>query len=219
MANDGHADAGEGVYNVNDAENNSYPGSSAYPNIENSNTMIQDHHQGLGPYGYSHSAWYPGAAGNILYLQPDYSYPSPPPATTMNINMNGYYFNEYDGYYYYYHPPTDGFYPLQPQPQFHVQPQPVFDARRRGNFRDAHSTGRNSNSLQEAGRGRLFECQVSRDYSNAKFFVIKSNSRENVVSSIKHSMWTCTHRGNRILNAAYRESGHNAIFLFFSVIL
>ena len=57
MANDGHA--GEGVYNVNDAENNSYPGSSAYPNIENSDTMIQDQHQGLGPYGYSQSAWYP----------------------------------------------------------------------------------------------------------------------------------------------------------------
>jgi len=62
--------------------------------------------------------------------------------------------------------------------------------------------------------------------SNAKFFVIKSYSRENVVSSMQHGVWTSTRRGNKILAAAYSEAHHeqseNAsrpVFLFFSVIL
>ena len=56
---------------------------------------------------------------------------------------------------------------------------------------------------------------------DAKFFVIKSNSRENVVSSIKHRVWTSTRRGNKILNAAYREARRHehSVILFFSVIL
>ena len=215
--------------------------------------------------------------------QPDYPYPILQPATIMNMNMNGYndhgyYFNEFDGYYYFYHPPTDGFYPLNPQPQFHVQPQPVLDGAGR---RPGSSSRYSSNTLQEAGRARakgrgtgrvlrdsnynknkslpqvmgnigelLMRMRInegesssqlegegrvepnkhanpdvaSREYSNAKFFVIRSYSWENVVSSIKHSVWTSTHRGNQILNAAYTEAradehSVNAIFLFFSVIL
>jgi hypothetical protein len=43
-------------------------------------------------------------------------------------------------------------------------------------------------------------------YANAKFFVIKSYSKEHVLSSIRHGVWTSTLRGNRKLNAAYSEA-------------
>lgn len=69
--------------------------------------------------------------------------------------------------------------------------------------------------------------RFSREYSNAKFFIIKSCSRENLVSSMQHGVWTSTHRGNRILDAAYREARQDPenantfcpVFLFFAVIL
>jgi hypothetical protein len=43
-------------------------------------------------------------------------------------------------------------------------------------------------------------------YANAKFFVIKTDNKEHVLSSIRHGVWTSTHRGNRKLNAAYSEA-------------
>ena len=70
---------------------------------------------------------------------------------------------------------------------------------------------------------------LSKEYSNGRFLVIKSFGGENVVSSIKHKVWTIsTHWGNRILNVAYSEARHTTrngnaascpVFLFFSVIL
>jgi hypothetical protein len=98
------------------------------------------------------------------------------------------------------------------------------------------SEGERSTQLQGEGEGHAepqghsnadAAAGFSREYSNAKFFVIKSYSRENVVSSIKHGVWTSTRKGNRALNAAYygearHEQSANAsspVFLFFSVIL
>ncbi|XP_071742095.1 YTH domain-containing protein ECT2-like isoform X2 [Rutidosis leptorrhynchoides] len=58
-------------------------------------------------------------------------------------------------------------------------------------------------------------------YDNAKFFVIKSFSEDNVHKSIKYSVWASTPLGNRKLDAAYQESKEAntdcPIFLFFSV--
>uniref|UniRef100_A0A2P2JXC2 YTH domain-containing family protein n=1 Tax=Rhizophora mucronata TaxID=61149 RepID=A0A2P2JXC2_RHIMU len=58
-------------------------------------------------------------------------------------------------------------------------------------------------------------------YENAKFFIIKSFSEDNVHKSIKYSVWASTPHGNKKLDAAYREAkkieGHNPVFLFFSV--
>ena len=51
--------------------------------------------------------------------------------------------------------------------------------------------------------------------NNAKFFVIKSCSLENVQLSIDNKIWCSTERGNQILNKAYKENAH--VFLFFSV--
>ncbi|EPS63062.1 hypothetical protein M569_11723, partial [Genlisea aurea] len=58
-------------------------------------------------------------------------------------------------------------------------------------------------------------------YSDAKFFVIKSYSEDDVHKSIKYSIWSSTDNGNRRLDAAYQEaqqkSGGCPVFLFFSV--
>lgn len=59
------------------------------------------------------------------------------------------------------------------------------------------------------------------DYENAKFFVIKSFSEDNVHKSVKYNVWASTPLGNRKLDAAYHEaketSGNCPVFLFFSV--
>ncbi|KAL2528279.1 uncharacterized protein Fot_20880 [Forsythia ovata] len=60
---------------------------------------------------------------------------------------------------------------------------------------------------------------------NAKFFVIKSYSEDDVHKSIKYNVWSSTPNGNKKLNAAYEDAQRIAagdsrgcpIFLFFSV--
>jgi hypothetical protein len=53
---------------------------------------------------------------------------------------------------------------------------------------------------------------------NARFFIIKSYSEDDVHKSIKYGVWASTDTGNRRLDAAYRESAHRGpIYLFFSV--
>ncbi|VVA26168.1 PREDICTED: YTH [Prunus dulcis] len=59
------------------------------------------------------------------------------------------------------------------------------------------------------------------DYEDAKFFIIKSFSEDNVHKSIKYSVWASTPHGNKKLDAAYHEAqrikGSCPVFLFFSV--
>lgn len=59
------------------------------------------------------------------------------------------------------------------------------------------------------------------DYKQAKFFVIKSFSEDNVHKSIKYNVWSSTPLGNRKLDAAYREAKeldcNCPVFLLFSV--
>ncbi|XP_021670268.1 YTH domain-containing protein ECT4 isoform X3 [Hevea brasiliensis] len=59
------------------------------------------------------------------------------------------------------------------------------------------------------------------EYKDAKFFIIKSYSEDNVHKSIKYGVWASTPNGNRKLDAAYRECKEKQdpcpVFLFFSV--
>ncbi|XP_021591816.1 YTH domain-containing protein ECT2 isoform X2 [Manihot esculenta] len=59
------------------------------------------------------------------------------------------------------------------------------------------------------------------DYTDAKFFVIKSYSEDDVHKSIKYNVWASTPNGNKKLDAGYQEaqqkSGGCPVFLFFSV--
>lgn len=62
-------------------------------------------------------------------------------------------------------------------------------------------------------------------YHNAKHFVIKSYSEDNVHKSIQYGVWASTPNGNRKLDAAYQDAQRRAggkacacpVFLFFSV--
>lgn len=60
-------------------------------------------------------------------------------------------------------------------------------------------------------------------YSDAKFFIIKSYSEDDVHKSIKYNVWASTANGNKKLDEAYQESqqksGGCPVFLFFSVSL
>ncbi|KAL5974232.1 hypothetical protein ACLOJK_030896 [Asimina triloba] len=59
------------------------------------------------------------------------------------------------------------------------------------------------------------------EYDDAKFFIIKSYSEDNVHKSIKYGVWASTTSGNRKLDAAYREAKEKEVacpvFLLFSV--
>jgi len=58
-------------------------------------------------------------------------------------------------------------------------------------------------------------------YTDAKFFIIKSYSEDDVHKSVKYNVWASTPNGNKKLDAGYREaqekSGGCPVFLFFSV--
>ncbi|XP_039010187.1 YTH domain-containing protein ECT3-like isoform X2 [Hibiscus syriacus] len=57
-------------------------------------------------------------------------------------------------------------------------------------------------------------------YSDAKFFVIKSYSEDDVHKSIKYNVWASTSNGNKKLDAAFREAKKSdgcPVFLLFSV--
>ncbi|KAF5185277.1 Yth domain-containing protein ect2 [Thalictrum thalictroides] len=58
-------------------------------------------------------------------------------------------------------------------------------------------------------------------YTDAKFFIIKSYSEDDVHKSIKYSVWASTPNGNKKLNVGYQESqeksGNCPVFLCFSV--
>ncbi|KAM1166651.1 hypothetical protein ACFX19_029313 [Malus domestica] len=59
------------------------------------------------------------------------------------------------------------------------------------------------------------------EYTDAKFFIIKSYSEDDVHKSIKYNVWASTPNGNKKLHAAYQEaqekSGGCLVFLLFSV--
>ncbi|KAF2612776.1 hypothetical protein F2Q70_00007855 [Brassica cretica] len=63
--------------------------------------------------------------------------------------------------------------------------------------------------------------EFATDYKNARFFIVKSFSEDNVHRSIKYNVWASTPHGSKKLDTAYRDAekmcGKCPIFLFFSV--
>lgn len=80
---------------------------------------------------------------------------------------------------------------------------------------------KNSNSIGGPNRELYNKPDFSTEYKDAKFFIIKSYSEDNVHKSIKYGVWASTANGNRKLDSAYRavkEKGDSCpVFLFFSV--
>ncbi|KAL6637851.1 hypothetical protein ACP70R_025423 [Stipagrostis hirtigluma subsp. patula] len=82
------------------------------------------------------------------------------------------------------------------------------------------STGKQDNStLPDKGQFNQEGFPVT--YKDAKFFVIKSYSEDDVHKSIKYNVWASTPNGNKKLDAGYREAQEKTsdcpVFLFFSV--
>jgi len=64
---------------------------------------------------------------------------------------------------------------------------------------------------------RVNSADMSIEYKNARFFVIKSFTEEDVHKSMKYQVWSSTPEGNKRLDEAYHKclDEKNPLFLFF----
>lgn len=79
----------------------------------------------------------------------------------------------------------------------------------------------NEKPCVDSDRAQYNRADFPETYSDAKFYIIKSYSEDDVHKSIKYSMWASTQNGNKKLDAAYQEAQQNSggcpVFLLFSV--
>ncbi|KAK1356205.1 YTH domain-containing protein [Heracleum sosnowskyi] len=79
----------------------------------------------------------------------------------------------------------------------------------------------NEKPCVDSDRAQYNRADFPETYLDAKFYIIKSYSEDDVHKSIKYSVWASTQNGNKKLDAAYQEaqqkSGGCPIFLLFSV--
>ncbi|XP_062209943.1 YTH domain-containing protein ECT4-like isoform X2 [Phragmites australis] len=82
-------------------------------------------------------------------------------------------------------------------------------------------SGENKNDSAVPDRAQFNRDDFPVQYDDAKFFVIKSYSEDDIHKSIKYNVWASTTNGNKKLDAAYQEAQSKGsacpIFLFFSV--
>jgi len=197
---------------------------------------------------------------HVYNYAPHYPYAGPfQQAVALNVVMNrngqdmhhpeG---NTFPNYYYDYN--NLGTYQFQwatPTPQLHYhpyhdrQPQPRQSQLNGSRLDRKRNLAVGAGSLERFQSGNRGGAEVVPDgynlpgfitrYANAKFFVMKPYNREHVLCSIKHGVWTSTHKGNLKLSAAYdgassgeqrvqkgttsASGSHCPIFLLFSVSL
>ena len=81
------------------------------------------------------------------------------------------------------------------------------------------SENKNSSAVPDGAQFNRDDFPVQ--YDDAKFFVIKSYSEDDIHKSIKYNVWASTTNGNKKLDATYQEAQAKSsgcpIFLFFSV--
>lgn len=86
---------------------------------------------------------------------------------------------------------------------------------------NSYADSKNENSIAGPDRELYNKPNFSTEHKDAKFFIIKSYSEDNVHKSIKYGVWASTANGNRKLDSAYREAKEREdpcpVFLFFSV--
>ncbi|CAM0876782.1 unnamed protein product [Alopecurus aequalis] len=79
----------------------------------------------------------------------------------------------------------------------------------------------NSDATNAVVQDQYNKADFVETYSDAKFFVIKSYSEDDVHKSIKYNVWASTPNGNKKLDTAYQaakeKSSTSPVFLFFSV--
>lgn len=89
----------------------------------------------------------------------------------------------------------------------------------------ASSSGNGDVASPFANKEQYNKAEFVTNYEQAKFFVIKSYSEDDVHKSIKYNVWASTPVGNKRLDAAYQEASTKRsgdaiscpVFLFFSV--
>ncbi|KAL3701439.1 hypothetical protein R1sor_019461 [Riccia sorocarpa] len=95
-----------------------------------------------------------------------------------------------------------------------------------GVLRHTRGQGTGTNGNSEAlsaltNRDQYNRPEFPTKYDQAKFFVIKSYSEDDVHKSIKYNVWASTPNGNKRLDAAYQDAqskqGPCPVFFFFSV--
>ncbi|RXG53814.1 YTH domain-containing family protein 2 [Armadillidium vulgare] len=118
--------------------------------------------------------------------------------------------------------------------QHHSPTSPLLQTTNMREMSSSPQTGSSYNSSQvvpsqglSASNPTLDDLQYRNEYNpkefdlspeNARFFVIKSYSEDDIHRSIKYEIWCSTEHGNKRLDSAFRESeGKGPIFLFFSV--
>lgn len=83
------------------------------------------------------------------------------------------------------------------------------------------SNGSKEDSTVVPDRDQYNRAEFPVKYIDARFFIIKSYSEDDIHKSIKYSVWSSTPNGNKKLDAGYSEAqgkpGGCPVFLFFSV--
>uniref|UniRef100_A0A6P4AFA1 YTH domain-containing family protein n=2 Tax=Ziziphus jujuba TaxID=326968 RepID=A0A6P4AFA1_ZIZJJ len=86
---------------------------------------------------------------------------------------------------------------------------------------DSSSVDKHNKSVAKIHNESYNQPDFVTEYKDARFFIIKSYSEDNVHKSIKYGVWASTPNGNRKLDAAYREAKDKQdacpVFLLFSV--
>ncbi|CAN6196989.1 unnamed protein product [Urochloa humidicola] len=168
-----------------------------------------------GIYGYDGSSYGPGLwYGSHMYGSGLYG------------GWNAFYDGKYrprgrdNGYYYYGNGNLDGFNELKRGP-------------RSGLYKNHQGLGATTevpakeqdpsdvNGSHASMKDQYNKADFAETYSEAKFFIIKSYSEDDVHKSIKYNVWASTPNGNKKLDAAYQEakekSSESPVFLLFSV--
>jgi hypothetical protein len=141
-------------------------------------------------YQYAYPQQYPHA-GHYPYVPPPPQVPTVTLNIVVNINPNGHTNNQGHNNNHYGHPGSNQFQPATPQQQRHSyhqqlrQPQPPRFEIMQG---QRSQSGSGPVVFQDDYNLPGF---ITR-YANAKFFVIKTDNKEHVLSSIRHGVWTST---------------------------
>ncbi|KAJ0555386.1 putative YTH domain-containing protein [Helianthus annuus] len=85
-------------------------------------------------------------------------------------------------------------------------------------LKTSKTSQRSQRGQQTPDREQYNKTEFPETYEDAKFFIIKSYSEDDVHKSIKYNVWASTQNGNKKLDAAYREAQQKSeacpIFLF-----
>ncbi|KAL8255516.1 hypothetical protein R6Q59_030583 [Mikania micrantha] len=89
------------------------------------------------------------------------------------------------------------------------------------NFLDTEGIEKKVKACATPDREQYNRTEFTETYTDAKFFIIKSYSEDDVHKSIKYNVWSSTQNGNKKLDAAYHEAQQKPekcpVFLLFSV--